>query len=77
VPGAPQTNAHFGAALYAAQLVGTTNTDVAIGAPNGSQGAAHGGFVVRLRGAAGGLTTSNALIIADALTGDHLGVAIR
>jgi hypothetical protein len=77
VPGGPQTNAHFGAALYAAQLVGTSNVDLAIGAPNGSHGAAHGGYVVRLRGAPGGLTTANASIVGDGLAGDHLGVAIR
>jgi hypothetical protein len=77
VPGAAQAHAHFGAALYAAQLAGTANSDLAIGAPNGSHGAAHGGLVVRLPGAAAGLTTSNSTIIGDPVAGDHLGTAIR
>jgi FG-GAP-like repeat/FG-GAP repeat len=77
VPGTPETHGHFGAALWAAQLVGTANPDVVIGAPNASHGAAHGGLVVRLRGGSAGLTTTNAAIIGDGLASDHLGTAIR
>jgi hypothetical protein len=77
VPGVAGTHAHFGASLYAAQLVGTANTDLAIGAPDGSDGAAGGGLVVRLRGASGGLTTTSAIIIGDGTINDHLGSAIR
>ena len=77
VPGLAQTRAHFGATLFAAQLVGAANVDLAIGAPDGSYGAAHGGLVVRLRGAASGLTTAHAAVIGDATAGDHLGFAIR
>ena len=76
VPGAPGNGAHFGAALFVAQLVGTSNADAVIGAPNGSYGAPGGGFAIRLRGATGGLTTAHPLLIGDNNADDELGNAI-
>jgi hypothetical protein len=76
VPGAPSSAAYFGNSLYVAQLVGTGNADAVIGAPNGSYGAAGGGFVIRLRGATGGLSTVHPLLIGDNRAHDALGQAV-
>ena len=76
VPGAPSAGAYFGTTVYVAQLVGHSNADAVIGAPDGSYGAAGGGFAIRLRGAAGGLSGVHPLLIGDATADDRLGQAV-
>jgi len=76
VPGSPATDANFGATVFVAQLVGTSNSDAVIGAPTGSYGAPRGGFAIRLRGATSGLSTVHPLLVGDGYTDDGLGSAI-
>jgi hypothetical protein len=76
VPGVPGTNAGLGSSLYAAQLVGTRNADVAVGAPFGSYGASASGLVLRFRGAAGGLSHQRVTITGDGTANDRLGFDI-
>jgi len=76
VPGSPATGAYFGTTLYVAQLVGTSNADAVIGAPDGSYGAPGGGFAIRLRGATGGLSAVHPMLVCDGNTDDRLGEAV-
>ncbi|MFF4627043.1 FG-GAP-like repeat-containing protein [Streptomyces griseorubiginosus] len=62
VPGANETNDHFGAAVHLADLDGDGHADLSVGA-DGENGGENGGdgALWHLRGAAAGLTTSRAV----------------
>jgi hypothetical protein len=77
VPGAATKNAAFGAAVFAARLTGDRHVDVAIGAPGSNITAHRGGLVVRLAGAAHGLTTHAAHAFADHVPNSEFGGSIR
>ena len=77
VPGASASNGHFGTALFTNRFGTDAFADLAVGLPNRSYGATHGGMVITLPGTTSGLTASGARAVGDTVAGDHLGTSIR
>jgi hypothetical protein len=77
VPGAVTSHANFGAEVFTAKLDTDSHTDLAIGAPNKTDGASHSGMVVWLRGHPSGISTAHAHSFGGSVGHGRLGVSIR